>query len=62
MRINQTTRHLGREAGQQVWLGSRFLFQGTVPAGIGVTEEHMENQAGRTWPSPQELATDKLTP
>ena len=43
---------LGHEAAYPLWLGSRYLFRTGVPAGLGVTEEHLENQAQDRWPVP----------
>ena len=43
---------VGHEAAYPLWLGSHYLFRKAAPAGLGVTEEHLENQAQDRWPVP----------
>lgn len=52
--------NLGHDVGYPVWLGSSHLFHTTVPASIGVMEEHLENQAPTTWEVPEVPAPDSL--
>jgi hypothetical protein len=53
---------LGHEAAYPLWLGSRYLFRTGVPAGLGVTEEHLENQAQDRCPSSTQPAPPTHSP
>lgn len=50
---------LGHDVAYPIWLGSYHLFQTVIPAGMGVTEEHLENKAQDRWPSQQDASTPK---
>ena len=47
-----TAQRLGHDIGYPVWFGSYHFFTKVVPSGIGITEEHLENQAQDYWPAP----------
>lgn len=45
-----TAVRMGHDVGYPLWLGGYHLFRTVIPAGIGVTEEHLENHAQDRWP------------
>ena len=45
-----TAVRLGHDVGYPLWLGGYHVFRAGILSGIGVTEEHLENQAQDRWP------------
>lgn len=56
-----TAVRMGHDVGYPLWLGGYHLLRTVVPAGLGVTEEHLENKAQDRWPTPAPPHTPGLT-
>ena len=56
---HKTALRMGYDVGYPVWLGSSHLFLTGVPAGLGITEEHLENKAQDRWPTKEDSLKTK---